>query len=255
MSLEPVAIARSIVGHSVLVRKTEQSINWGSVAILVVCVIVGPAWWLRLAGHTIQRGNDKAAARMTAQASGNPDTLGAYMGTPAVVSMDGVFSAASTAAIQNGMATIQAGITPTIAPTLTPTPTQGLHSQPVQLKLSFYDPNIGKYFPDNPKVGQINCALWDTVSLTCNSTMADGSPFALYYGKAAACPPPMQNGDLLRVSYPTQLAGDWICMDRGWAIDRGYIDFLLRYPDMVWTGYDLNSFPWWSTVRAEWVHP
>jgi hypothetical protein len=251
---DKLAIAKSIVGASVMVRETEQSVNWGSIALGLIFVIALPAWWFHLVGAKIQKANDKQAAIATRMASGDTDRVGAYLvdGT-LTVSMDGVFATAASDIISLTMTASAPTVTPTSLPTITPT--AGLRGEPVQLKLSFYDPNIGKFFPNNPEVGKINCALWDVAALVCNSNMADGTPFYDAYGKAVACPPPMQNGDLLRVSYPEQLAGDWICQDRGWAIDRGYVDFLLRYPDMVWTGYDLNNFPWWSTVRAQWLHP
>lgn len=135
------------------------------------------------------------------------------------------------------------------------TPTLPFVEEVYMFKLSFYDPAIGKYFPDNPTIGHMNCSQWNESSLTCESNMSDGTPFYDEYGKAIACPPPLQNGDILRVVYPEQLAGDWTCRDRGWAIENGVVDFLLRYPDMIWTGNNLNNFPWWSTVQAYHLHP
>lgn len=148
------------------------------------------------------------------------------------------------------------GATSTALPA--PTGTAVLKRDPVLLKLSFYDPNIARQFKGTEiyeNLAHTNCANYDFVSDACLSRMADGSVFEVNYGKAVACPPPMQNGDVLDVTYPEALKGRWTCRDRGWAIEKGYVDFLLRYPDMIWTGYNLNNFPWGSTVQAEWVHP
>lgn len=156
--------------------------------------------------------------------------------------------------------------TPSPFPSPTSTPGRGIvvydNSTPVAsadlmlFKLSFYDPAIGVYFPNDPSIGHTNCAEWDEVNLVCNSTMADGTPFHYWYGKhAVACPPPLRFGDVIRVVYPVQLQGDWTCVDRGGAIVDGYLDFLLKYPDEVWTGYNLSLFPWSSTVQAYLLTP
>lgn len=248
----PVEIAQSIVGYSLLVRRNEQSFSWTSLGYLVLIVLIF-GWWFWRVGVRVTKSEQKLEARQTAVASGNY-TIG----------VDGIMRTMTPITDANILASTfvaeyMLSATPTFTPlptsTMTPLPTATKQPEMLMFKLTFYDPEIGRYFPDNPKVGYMNCAVWDEVSLKCLSTMADGTPFYDEYGKAVACPPPLQNGDILRVVYPEQLAGDWTCRDRGWAIENGYLDFLLRYPDMVWTGYDLNNFPWWSTVQAYHIHP
>lgn len=229
------ALAKRIVGYSVLVRKSEQSLNPESV--LIVLAIVSLAWFFmwRLEVRAVRsQQKQQAIATRIALGSNSYDALSQLQVTPMV----------SQIVLP----------TDTPMPTMVPSPTVtiGPKSELVFLKLSFYDPNIGSIIPD---IADINCALFDHINRVCVSTMANGVPFGQYYGKVVACPPPMQHGDVLEVSYPVQLAGNWTCMDRGWAIEYPYVDFLLRYPDMIWTGYNLNNFPWSTTVQARWVHP
>lgn len=228
-------LARQIVGRSVLVRKSEQSLNPESVVIVLLLVAM-VYWYLWRVNVRIERSQQRQQQMATLVASGSNvyDSLDQLQVTsqPSVSPMP----------------------TLTLAPTVTPFPTATVapKSELVFLKLSFYDPNIGSVIPE---IADINCALFDHVNRVCVSTMANGVPFGQYYGKAIACPPPMQHGDILDVVYPVQLAGQWTCMDRGWAIEYPYVDFLLRYPDMIWTGYNLNNFPWSTTVQARWIHP
>ena len=112
-------------------------------------------------------------------------------------------------------------------------------------KLSFYDPEIGDYFPE---IASVNCAVWNIETSSCDSTMANGLNFVDYYGKAVACPPGMATGQEFEVLLPKELAGLWTCMDRGYSVEGDWMDFLLKYPDMIWTGYNLNNFPWGNDV-------
>lgn len=230
-------LAKKIVGYSVLVRKSEQSLNPESVVTLAVLFLLVFFYFSRVDAR-MERAAQKQAAFQTKIAQGGSaydlNALGQIEVTP------------------NFPLTATPSPVPTLTMTPSPTATVGAVTELVFLKLSFYDPNIGSVIPS---IADINCANFDHVNGVCVSTMANGVPFGQYYGRAVACPPPMQNGDMLEVIYPVQLAGQWVCMDRGWAIEYPYIDFLLRYPDMVWTGYNLNNFPWSSTVQARWTHP
>lgn len=232
---DPKALARQLVGHSILVRKSEQSLNPESVFIVLALVGLVSFYLWRVGAH-IDRSQQRQQEIATRIANGSN----------------------SYDALSQIMVTVQPTDTPiptlTPLPTLTPsaTLTASPKSELVFLKLSFYDPNIGSVIPS---IADVNCANFDHINNVCISTMANGVPFGQYYGKAIACPPPMQHGDVLEVTYPVQLAGRWTCMDRGWAIEYPYVDFLLRYPDMIWTGYNLNNFPWSTTVQATWIHP
>jgi len=115
-------------------------------------------------------------------------------------------------------------------------------------RLSFYDPMIGRFFPD---IALINCAVWDVMTNSCVSSLANGDDFRDWYGRGLACPPGHQLGDVLHVIYPEQLRGDWTCVDRGGGIEGDLLDFLLLYPDDIWTGYNLDNFPWASPVVVE----
>jgi len=157
--------------------------------------------------------------------------------------------------------TLQAGYTITPTPTQTATATKTLiptvevtyvYERPTPIlhtfKLSFYDPNIGNYFPDK---AQVNCLEWDQLTKKCNSKLLGGTDtYANWYGRGLACPPQLPFYTTLEVYNPPQLKGTWYCVDRGGLIVNDWLDFLLRYPDQVWTGYDLDRFPWGSTVEA-----
>lgn len=243
--LTPYEIASSIVGASVVVRRNEQTVNLSGIFLAIVFLFLIPYGWV----HAVSTRAERAAQR----AQEREERINALKyGTSTPVKVLSPLEAQQLA-----IETIQASWTPTVTvlpatmeATMSPMPM--MQDELVFMKLSFYDPMIGQYYPD---IASVNCASWDVNLRTCLSTMADGTPFANYYGDAIACPPPMQNGDVLEVTYPVQLQGSWTCRDRGWAIREGYVDFLLRYPDMVWTGHDLNLFPWSSTVQARWIHP
>lgn len=147
--------------------------------------------------------------------------------------------------------------TPTLVPTNTPSPT--VEPELLMFKLSFYDPEICRYFNDGSdyyvQLCKTNCADYDFDNQTCKSLTSSGDVPRLWYGRGVACPPPLQEGDIIEVVFPTQLEGRWTCIDRGGEIVNGYLDFLIRYPDMIWTGYNLNDFPWSSTVQAYHIHP
>jgi len=116
-------------------------------------------------------------------------------------------------------------------------------------KLSFYDPHIGYYFPDK---AEINCNPWNFQKKDCDGKVNGGKDeYNLWYGRGIACPTTLEIGTELVVSYPPQLAGSWFCIDRGGLIRDNWIDFMLRYPDDIWTGENLDYFPWGSPVHAE----
>lgn len=124
------------------------------------------------------------------------------------------------------------------------------HPTPVlfNFRLSFYDPAIGRYFPDKATV---NCLQWDVLTKTCNSKLNGGKDdYSYWYRRGLACPPQLPFFTKIEVVTPQELAGVWTCIDRGGLIVDDWLDFLLHYPDQVWTGYDLDLFPWGSTVSA-----
>lgn len=245
-------LAKQIVGHSVLVRKSDQSLNPESVFWLLVLVFM--FWWffhaLNARIRLTEERNQAMAARIAA--GGNRYDAG---GVGVLHGQETVTPTLSFAGAY--LATQQSSYTPTpVIPTGTPSPvptsTITMKVEGVLLKLSFYDPDIGRIFPE---VAKVNCASWSFEQQLCMSYTVGGNDFHQWYKKGAACPPPMHIGDWLKVYYPEQLAGDWVCIDRGGAIQNGYVDFLLKYPDDIWTGYNLSAFPWSSTVQADWIHP
>jgi len=144
-------------------------------------------------------------------------------------------------------------MTATITPTFTPTEVSTyVYSSPTPVvlyfRLSFYDPNIGRYFPDK---AEVNCLQWDFEKKECHSKLLGGTDvFSNWYGRGLACPAEFPFYTKFQVVNPPQLAGLWTCVDRGGLIVGNWLDFLLRYPDQVWTGYDLDLFPWAETVEA-----
>lgn len=145
-------------------------------------------------------------------------------------------------------ATPTATITPTITPSATGTPDLPV----MEFQLSFYDPHIGAFFPE---IAQVNCLIWDEGLNDCISLVNNGTEhYFIYYRKGVACPPPLRDGQRIRVIEPVELARInevWTCIDRGGAIIDFYLDFMLRYPDDIWTGPNLDDFPWSSRVLVE----
>lgn len=244
---DAVQVARSIVSYSLIVRKNEQTLSLASLGYLSLAVLIF-GWWFWRVGVRMNESSERMIARQTAVANGNY-TIGSdgFMRT---------FTPAPATLIPLPT------FTPTIVlPTDTPSPipTSTRTHEVLLFKLSFYDPNIPAFFANNPETerayAEVNCAVYDYTLHRCVSTMANGDPFERWYGRGVACPPPLQLGDIIEVIYPTQLQGYWTCVDRGGAIVDQYLDFLLRYPDMVWTGYNLNNFPWASTVQVRLHQP
>lgn len=139
---------------------------------------------------------------------------------------------------------------PTFTPSPIPTSTPDL---PVlQFRLSFYDPAIGKYFPE---VRFVNCAVWDEALNDCISKVNNNSDhYSIWYRRGVACPPPLQIGQRIRILSPPELVSIneyWTCIDRGGAIVADYLDFMLEYPVDVWTGLDINDFAWQAPVMVE----
>lgn len=147
---------------------------------------------------------------------------------------------------------------PTGTPTVTPSPTVtpvpvGVGLYPVMtFKLSFYDPAIGKYFPE---IASVNCLDWSIELQDCLSKVNKGTEhYFVYYRRGVACPPPLHIGQRFRVVSPIELRNistEWLCIDRGGAIHDYWMDFMLKYPDDIWTGDNLDNFPWGSDVVVE----
>ena len=236
------AVAKSIVSHSILVRKSEESLNPTSMVYLLLIVGIFALLFWRIQVHA-EASNKRQATVATALASGG----NAYdIGGLANIRVPDTATPIPTHTLM-----------PTITPTMTMTPAP-VTPELLLFKLSFYDPDIAHWFKGTAsyvELAEVNCAVYDFTNDRCVSHMSNGDDFRLWYGKGVACPPGYVLGDIIRVIYPTQLAGDWVCVDRGGAIVDGYLDFLLMYPDMIWTGYNLNDFPWSSTVQAYHIHP
>lgn len=142
----------------------------------------------------------------------------------------------------------------TKVPTLLPTSVsvqQVTPSQYMDFSLSFYDPHIGFYFPE---IADINCLQFDYQIRDCVSKVHHGQDdYHLWYRRGAACSQLLAYDTVFEVISPPELAGVWRCIDVG-ALDVGdrhYIDFMLRYPDDIWTGDNLDKFPWSSRVQIK----
>lgn len=224
-------IAREIIKGDVLTRKSEQTVSPASLGLFLLGVFV-VGWWISSFNNRVKAEEARIIARTTQRAE------------------EALFFSASPTLPYSTQASPLVTPTPIIIRVEVEQPSTVTSAAQLQyFKLSFYDPAIGVYFPE---IASVNCADWD--GSQCRSLMSNGDSFMNWYGRGVACPPPLRLGDLVRVVYPSQLAGDWTCVDRGGAIVEGYLDFLLKYPDMIWTGYNLNLFPWASTVQA-YVNP
>jgi hypothetical protein len=231
--VNPYDVACQLVGKDMLIRKNDQSINLGAL-VVGACLVIGvPYFWIS--------GINKSVEEMNRKAEESKILMGVITRTPEVINM--AQSVPGYLSTVQPSPTITMQVTATPYPTYTPVPTEELKIR--ILKLSFYDPLIGVYFPD---IAEVNCSEWNYVTNNCDSLMSGGEDFRDWYGKAVACPPGMETGKVIQVLFPEELRGEWICADRGGVIEGDWIDFLLKYPDQVWTGYNLNNFPWGSTV-------
>lgn len=159
-----------------------------------------------------------------------------------------------TASAEVNMTAFPPTSTPTVTPTVTPTiEPVGFGLYPVMnFYLSFYDPAIGKFFPE---IAEVNCLQWDNELKDCISKVNNGTEhYFVYYRRGAACPPPLSIGQRFRIVSPIELRNisvEWVCIDRGGAIQDYWLDFMLQYPQDIWTGDNLDNFPWGSEVKIE----
>lgn len=113
--------------------------------------------------------------------------------------------------------------TPQATPQATPTLVQAV---PVAQPTDYAPVMVFRYSYYNPALGGVNCYAWNDITQTCDSTLANGEDWRENYGRAVACAPEIAFGSVIDVIYPAQLAGKWLCKDRGGAIVGDYIDFL-----------------------------
>lgn len=144
---------------------------------------------------------------------------------------------------------ITAPVPPGGWPSAVPTDTSEIDgSNLLVFKLSFYDPHIGYY---DPSIAHVNCLQWDEVKRDCLSRVNYGrDQYKIWYGRGAACSNLLARSTRFLVLEPPELRGEWQCIDTG-NLDIGngdtalhIIDFLLHYPTDIWTGPNLNDFPW-----------
>lgn len=231
-------IANSVVVSSVIRTKGEQKINFGSIIWALFGVSIFIFWFWSL-GKTTDRAEEQKNARATRMAENvekfgvipmnkNPIIDGDNHSTDIpTISPDLIMTPEmlSTYAASVFYATLEAGYTPTPSPTPSPSPTST--DTPGTLPTSVYSVDfIFKYSYYNPKLGGVNCFLWDAVNNDCISPMANGEDWKNNYGVAVACPPDIALGTIVVVSYPDAMKGTWICKDRGSAIVGNWIDFL-----------------------------
>jgi len=116
--------------------------------------------------------------------------------------------------------------------------------------LSFYDPDIGRLFPE---IALINCHTWNFETRVCESPLGNGEDHRLYYWRALACPKYYPYETVFRVLSPSWLIGDWPCKDHGDLIkpQGEYLDFLLPVNDVM-ARFDgnINNFPWSTKVET-----
>lgn len=148
---------------------------------------------------------------------------------------------------------------PTLQPTSTPYPVSTSEPGPRKLdyallsvkRLSFYDPDIGKAYPE---IAEVNCVSWNYQTQNCDSTLSDGSDWRLQYETVAAC----DLADYERRAVYRILSPEWLrervpvflCADTGAAVQGNIIDLLLHWDDLP-GGYTLATFPWLTEIIVE----
>jgi hypothetical protein len=123
-----------------------------------------------------------------------------------------------------------------LVPTATLAPTQPPKKEVFSFRYSYYYPDLGG----------VNCLTWDESKGTCVSLMASGKAWKDYVNKAVACPGWLPMYTVIRVVSPSELIGDWVCMDRGQGIERDMLDFLHKPPQRL---------PWFTKIQAEIIRP
>lgn len=224
------AIARQLVGVDILVRRSDQSINFPGLVIGLFFVVGVPYLWLRSIDFSI---NHASSARPTFSAVHSARvTPFRPLGSRAVSTFTQVF-----------VPTYTSYPTYTPYPTVQPSPTPEL----VTGLFSFYDPMIGV---DKPEIALVNCDNWDAVNKTCLSGLRDGSHFQDHYFDSMACPSDLYfAGAAYNVISPKWLA-DLVtpvvtCRDTGGAVVAPYFDFLIPWKSMP---FDYDKIPWRTPV-------
>jgi hypothetical protein len=202
------ALAAGMVYGSMIKRRNEQSINWYMLALGFFGLVILPYWWISSIIRKSEIATLKREERLAAHVL--PTADGVSISAPELIPI-------ALPTIPNNPIVIQVEY-PTAQPTAQPsaTPTPAAYSAPMQFRYSYY----------NPKLGGVNCALWDAALNDCMSTLATGEDWRTGYGSVIACPPDMALGTVLDVQYPPELQGAWTCKDRGGLIVGDFLDFL-----------------------------
>lgn len=119
--------------------------------------------------------------------------------------------------------------------------------------LSFYDPLIGRDFPD---IRHVNCSRWDDLSQDCLSALRSGDDFRDYYAghsvrsySAGACRYELfiqkAEFEVLSPSWLRDLTPLIRCMDTGEAVQDRWLDVLIQWRDLP---MPYEDFPWGELV-------
>ena len=140
--------------------------------------------------------------------------------------------------------TVVASATPTLVPTAVVTPTSEYKTDVLEVRYSYY----------NPDLGGVNCHTANWNGYSCADTTASGIPWRAYVGKAVAVPPSwlgiVSYGSVLRVLEPDPIKGDYVVIDICNWCETNY------WPDHTWRLDFLDTaqrLPWAFPVKVVFV--
>jgi hypothetical protein len=222
-------IAEAVIGKNLMVRKSQQGINWPILIWLPMLVLV-PGVWLWMLVST-SRGQARANRVAQTAVAATFEVYGVGLPTATLWNVRIVPVVKGTVLPEE---------TATYYPTYTKLPTYTVEASATPVMslflYSYYDPSLGG----------ASCRLWDEDTKNCVSTMASGLEWREWYGKALACDSQYPFWTIFRVVKPVSIRGDYICLDRGGLIEgTRYLDFLDTF----------QRLPWNNEIEAVVIYP
>lgn len=264
--------AQSITSFDLVVRRSDQSINIGSIVLAVVGLLVIPYWYLHAVVARIDRGQQKKIARATElyellHGTGTPQ--------PASINLDYQFN------IYQLTPTPTATVAATQLAQLAPIVAQGEPTSTVRYDVADVQWVFSYYYPDlvgvDPVKYAANCAA-DNVEVNpygkvtgCKDTTASGQSWkshimyhdlTSFYNGGVAVPfvpdtltPIFPFGTVLRVDAPSSIAGRYLVIDLCGACDDYYQSNGVLFLDFVAKGMPVGLNWWVPVVVGDIVYP
>jgi hypothetical protein len=233
-------IVEMLVGKSMFVRKSEQTVNVAVVIPIILGIVAIPYLYTKVLSWSYSVSTSRSEKAQLSVKTMVPD----------MNSQAGIFPIylTQTAILPQPTQVIKVQVQVNY-PTSMPTPSATADLAQV-FYYSYYNPDViapGDLLPNGdcatPEKNwchTTNCWDYDVKAGKCVSPTASGQAFRDWWNKGVACGQKYPLWTVFVVVDPPALAGRWTCIDRGGTIDQSRLDFL----------QPAQSVNWGSEVRA-----